>query len=79
MSQGVAVHKTSDRTKSGYYPVLDALRFVLALWVAIGHFEMIQLWGDPNSGFGLWHWFKRGWDVESASHLRREHLSCTYL
>jgi peptidoglycan/LPS O-acetylase OafA/YrhL len=63
MSQGVAVHKTGDRTKSGYYPVLDALRFVLALWVAIGHFEMIQLWGDPNSGFGLWHWFKRGWDT----------------
>jgi peptidoglycan/LPS O-acetylase OafA/YrhL len=48
---------------SRYYPVLDALRFVLALWVAIGHFEMIQLFGDPNTGYGLWHWFKRGWNT----------------
>jgi peptidoglycan/LPS O-acetylase OafA/YrhL len=50
-------------TKAGYYPILDALRFLLAFWVAVGHFEMIQLFGDPNTGFGLWHWFKRGWNT----------------
>jgi len=46
-----------------YYPVLDALRFVLAFWVAAGHFQMIPIFGDPNTGTGLWHLFKRGWDT----------------
>jgi peptidoglycan/LPS O-acetylase OafA/YrhL len=53
--------RTSAKTE--YFPVLDALRFVLAFWVAVGHFEMIPLWGDPNTGVGLWHLFKRGWNT----------------
>lgn len=47
--------------RRGYYPVLDALRFVLAFWVVVGHFGMLPLFGDPHGGTGLWHWFKRGW------------------
>jgi peptidoglycan/LPS O-acetylase OafA/YrhL len=50
-------------SRPGYYPILDALRFVLAFWVAVGHFKMIPLFGDSNSGTGLWHMFKRGWDT----------------
>ena len=50
-------------TRAGYYPVLDALRFVLAFWVAVGHYKMIPLFGDATVGFGLWHLFKRGWNT----------------
>jgi peptidoglycan/LPS O-acetylase OafA/YrhL len=50
-------------TRPGYYPILDALRFVLAFWVAVGHYEMIPLFGDANTGTGLWHLFKRGWNT----------------
>ena len=50
-------------SRQGYYPILDALRFVLAFWVAVGHFQMIPLFGDPNTGTGLWHLFKRGWNT----------------
>jgi peptidoglycan/LPS O-acetylase OafA/YrhL len=60
--------KTSSRMpdsteRAGYYPVLDALRFVLAFWVATGHFEMIPLFGDPNAGSGFWRLFKHGWST----------------
>lgn len=55
--------QASTSAKAAYYPVLDALRFVLAFWVAVGHFEMIPLWGDPSSGVGLWHLFKHGWNT----------------
>ncbi len=50
-------------SRRGYYPVLDALRFILALWVTIGHFEMIPLFGDANTGILLWQLFKRGWNT----------------
>jgi peptidoglycan/LPS O-acetylase OafA/YrhL len=37
-----------------YFPVLDALRFVLALWVAIGHFGPFPLFAgvDTSTAFG---------------------------
>jgi len=53
----------SQRVAGLYFPVLDALRFILAFWVAVGHFEMVPLFGDPNTGTGLWHLFKRGWST----------------
>lgn len=52
---------SSVRTRSGYYPVLDAMRFVLAFWVAVAHYEMIPLFGDPATGSGIWHLFKHAW------------------
>lgn len=54
---------TSKRKSVLYFPILNALRFVLAFWVAVGHFEMLPLFGDPNTGTGLWHLFKRGWST----------------
>jgi peptidoglycan/LPS O-acetylase OafA/YrhL len=39
------------------------LRFVLALWVAIGHLGMIPLFGDPNSRIGPWLLLRRGWNT----------------
>jgi len=63
MSDKVPLRKTDAHTRQGYYPVLDALRFVLAFWVAVGHYEMIPLFGDPSTGTGLWYIFKRGWST----------------
>lgn len=53
----------SRTERPGYYPVLDALRFILAFWVAVGHYEMIPLFGNPNTGSGLWHVFKHAWST----------------
>jgi peptidoglycan/LPS O-acetylase OafA/YrhL len=57
------MRKIDALTRQGYYPVLDALRFVLAFWVAVGHFKMVPLFGNADTGTGLWHLFKRGWDT----------------
>lgn len=56
-----ATAKAGGLNRAGYYPVLDALRFFLAFWVAVGHFKMIPLFGDPALGTGFWHLFKHGW------------------
>ncbi len=47
--------------QKGYFPVLDALRFLLALWVAIGHFEVIPIFGSFDTGTGYWLLFKHFW------------------
>jgi peptidoglycan/LPS O-acetylase OafA/YrhL len=46
-----------------HYPVLDALRFVLALWVAIGHYEVFPLftWVDPDTHWG--RLITHGWNT----------------
>lgn len=58
-----APQKTDLASRAGYFPILDALRFVLAFWVAVGHYQMIPLFGDATTGVGLWHLFKRGWNT----------------
>jgi peptidoglycan/LPS O-acetylase OafA/YrhL len=63
MTGKAELRKTDASNLPQYYPVLDALRFVLAFWVAVGHFEIIPLFGDSHTGTGLWHLFKRGWDT----------------
>jgi peptidoglycan/LPS O-acetylase OafA/YrhL len=50
-------------SRFGYYPILDALRFILAFWVAVGHFEMVPLFGDYRTGSGFWLLFKHGWNT----------------
>lgn len=49
--------------KTGYFPVLDALRFVLAFWVVVGHLGMPLLFGDLTTGTGYWLLLKRGWNT----------------
>jgi len=63
MSSKAARPNQISYSRPGYYPILDALRFVLALWVAVGHYGMIPLFGDVDTGTGLWHLFKRGWNT----------------
>ena len=48
-------------SQKDYFSVLDALRFVLALWVAIGHFSMIPIFGSFDTGAGYWLMFKHLW------------------
>jgi len=48
-------------SQKDYFLVLDALRFVLALWVAIGHFSMIPVFGSFDTGTGYWLMFKHLW------------------
>ena len=46
-----------------HFPILDALRFVLAFWVVVGHTGMLELFGDPGTGAPFWILFKRGWNT----------------
>ena len=61
MNNTVASQKTELLGRAGYYPVLDALRFFLAFWVAVGHFQMIPIFGDMNTGVGYWRLLRHGW------------------
>jgi|SRR5580692_2229756 peptidoglycan/LPS O-acetylase OafA/YrhL len=63
MSDPKTPYTPSKTSRLGYYPILDALRFVLAFWVAVGHYEMIPLFGSPSTGTGLWVVFKHGWST----------------
>jgi peptidoglycan/LPS O-acetylase OafA/YrhL len=55
--------KAIEPVRRGYYPVLDAMRFILAFWVAVGHYRMIPLFGDPATGSGFWHLVKHAWST----------------
>ena len=55
--------KSSRLSQLGYYPVLDAMRFILSFWVAVGHYQMVPLFGDPATGSGFWHLFKHAWST----------------
>jgi peptidoglycan/LPS O-acetylase OafA/YrhL len=43
------------------YAVLDALRFVLALWVTIGHFETFPLFAGVNEATPVGRFLVHGW------------------
>lgn len=58
-------------TKSRSCPVSDDLRFVLAFWVVVGHFETIQL-------FAAKHWVSCPARVQSRLELRSLRNACGY-
>ncbi len=43
------------------YPVLDALRFILALWVAIGHYGMFPLFAGADQSSALGRFLTHAW------------------
>jgi peptidoglycan/LPS O-acetylase OafA/YrhL len=45
------------------YPVLDALRFVLAFWVAVGHFQIFPLFAGVNEATPFGRFLTRGWST----------------
>jgi peptidoglycan/LPS O-acetylase OafA/YrhL len=47
--------------KNRRYPILDALRFVLALWVTIGHLIVFPLFAWTNPATTLGRFLVRGW------------------
>lgn len=51
----------STASRNRHYPVLDALRFVLALWVAIGHFEMFPLFAGVDTSTSLGRFLTHAW------------------
>ena len=53
----------NEPPRPSYYPVLNALRFILALWVAVAHYRMIPLFGDPSMGSGNWRLVKHAWST----------------
>jgi peptidoglycan/LPS O-acetylase OafA/YrhL len=46
-----------------HYAVLDALRFVMALWVAIGHFEVFPLFSGVDVNTRLGHFLTHAWST----------------
>jgi peptidoglycan/LPS O-acetylase OafA/YrhL len=48
---------------TNHYRVLDALRFVLALWVAIGHYGMFPLFAGADTSTGFMRLVTRGWET----------------
>jgi peptidoglycan/LPS O-acetylase OafA/YrhL len=57
------VAETANVEQRGRYPVLDALRFVLALWVAIGHYQVFPLFAGINEATPLGRFLTRGWNT----------------
>ncbi len=42
------------------------MRFVLAFWVAVAHYRMIPLFGDPATGNRFWHLIRHAWSTVVA-------------
>lgn len=58
----IATPESSASGKGNRYPILDALRFVLALWVTIGHFGMFPLFQGMDTSTRLGRFLVHGWD-----------------
>jgi peptidoglycan/LPS O-acetylase OafA/YrhL len=54
---------TAPHASSNHYRILDALRFVLALWVAIGHYGMPPLFAGADSSSSFLRLLTRGWNT----------------
>lgn len=63
MKERAILRRTDTLTRPDYYPVLYALRFVLAFWVAVDHYETIPLFGGPITSGGLLYILQRGWNT----------------
>jgi peptidoglycan/LPS O-acetylase OafA/YrhL len=50
------------RAGTGHYRILDALRFVLAFWVAVGHYGIIPLFAGADPA-GIGHLVARAWNT----------------
>jgi peptidoglycan/LPS O-acetylase OafA/YrhL len=48
---------------SNHYRILDALRFILALWVAIGHYGMFPLFAGADATSTFMRLLTRGWNT----------------
>src|SRR6266404_1020986 len=51
------------RARLNHFRILDALRFVLALWVAIGHYGIFPLFAGAEATTGYMRLLTRGWNT----------------
>jgi peptidoglycan/LPS O-acetylase OafA/YrhL len=51
------------RARPNHYRILDALRFVLALWVAIGHYAIFPLFAGADVATGYMRLLTRAWNT----------------
>jgi len=55
------VPQNHPSTRDNRYPVLDALRFVLALWVMLGHYVPLPLFAGVDAASPFGRWVTHGW------------------
>jgi peptidoglycan/LPS O-acetylase OafA/YrhL len=55
--------RAGNAEQGARYPVLDALRFVLAFWVAVGHYQMFPLFAGVADTTPFGHFLTHGWDT----------------
>lgn len=56
-----SVIHTDSLPKSSRFPVIDALRFVLAFWVAVGHYGVFPLFAGVDESTRFGHFLVHGW------------------
>jgi hypothetical protein len=54
--------KNQSALKPKHFSILDALRIVLAFWVAVGHVGMLPLFAGADTA-GWAHLVARGWNT----------------
>ncbi len=54
---------SEPRARTNHYGILDALRFVLALWVAIGHYAIFPLFAGADATTGYMRLLTRAWNT----------------
>jgi peptidoglycan/LPS O-acetylase OafA/YrhL len=57
------LNETGTVARLQRYPILDALRIVLAAWVAIGHYENFPLFQGVDTASALGRFLTRGWST----------------
>ncbi len=55
--------RLNPRDRVQRYAVLDAMRFELALWVTIGHYEMFPLFAGVNATTRFGWLLTHGWQT----------------
>jgi peptidoglycan/LPS O-acetylase OafA/YrhL len=58
-----AISKSSEAGQGKHFAALDALRFVLAFWVAVGHYEVFPLFAGMDVNTPLGRFLTRGWST----------------
>ncbi len=54
------------RARENHYRILDALRFVLALWVTIGHYAIFPLFAGAETATGFMRLLTRAMQISGV-------------
>jgi len=53
----------ASQARPNHFRILDALRFILALWVTIGHYAVIPFFAGVDTSHGFMRLLARGWNT----------------